>query len=141
VPPPERLRDRALECRLVPARARQRPRQSVTGELAAWLDAAAGDDAEFVERAWRLVVRRPVEPEAREQALAKLRDGTLSRAGLLRQLVTSEEFDRVALLDGAVALAAAARARPREVRGPARPRGLQAPAWSDERAVEIPWCL
>ena len=113
----------------------------MTGELAAWLDAAAGDDAEFVERVWRLAVRRPVEPEAREQALAKLRDGTLSRAGLLRQLVTSEEFERVALLDDALAHAAAARAAPREVRGPARPRGLTAPPWSDERAIEIPWCL
>ncbi len=111
------------------------------GELAGWLDAAAGDDAEYVERAWRLVVRRPVEPEARDQTLAKLRDGTLSRAGLLRQLVTSEEFARVALLDDALAFAAGVRGQPRDVRGPARPRGLEAPAWSDERAVEVPWCL
>jgi O-antigen chain-terminating methyltransferase len=113
----------------------------VTDGLAAWLEAGAGDDAEFVERAWRLVVRRPVDPEARERSLAKLRDGTLSRAGLLRQLVTSEEFDRVRLLDDGLAFAAGLRARPREVQGPARPRELEAPAWSDERAVEIPWCL
>ncbi len=66
---------------------------------------------------------------------------TLSRASLLRQLVASEEFERVALLDGALSFAAAERARPREVRGPARPRELRAPAWSDERALEIPWCL
>jgi SAM-dependent methyltransferase len=113
----------------------------VQGDLQAWLDAAAGGDEDFVERAWRLVVRRPPEPEARDAALAKLRDGTLSRAGLLRQLTTSDEFDRVALLDGALAFAAAERARPRDVRGPARPRGLHAPAASNERAVEIPWCL
>ena len=113
----------------------------MTDRLAAWLEAAAGDDAEFVERVWRLAVRRPVEPEAREQALAKLREGTLSRAGLLRQLVTSEEFDRVRLLDDGLAFAAGARAGPREVRGPARPRELEAPAASDERAIEIPWCL
>jgi len=111
------------------------------GDLEAWLAAAAGTDEEFVERAWRLAVRRSPEPEAREHALAKLRDGTLSRVSLLRELVSSEEFARVALLDGALSFAAAQRARPREVRGPARPRELRAPAWSDERALEIPWCL
>ena len=111
------------------------------GDLGAWLDAAAGTDEEFLERAWRLAVRRSPEPDAREHALAQLRDGSLSRASLLRQLVSSEEFERVALLDGALSFAAAERARPREVRGPARPRELRAPAWSDERALEIPWCL
>jgi O-antigen chain-terminating methyltransferase len=111
------------------------------GEIHAWLDAAAGTDEEFVERAWRLLVRRSPEPEAQAAALAKLADGTISRAGLLRQLAASEEFARVALLDDALAFAAAERRRPREVRGPARPRGLHAPAASDERAIEIPWCL
>jgi len=111
------------------------------GDLGAWLDAAAGTDEEFVERAWRLAVRRSPEPDARGHALAQLRDGSLSRASLLRQLVSSEEFERVALLDGALSFAAAERARPREVRGPARPRELRAPAWSDERGLEIPWCL
>jgi len=111
------------------------------GDLGAWLDAAAGTDEEFVERIWRLAVRRSPEPDARGHALAKLRDGELARASLLRQLVSSEEFERVALLDGALSFAAAARGGPREVSGPARPRGLRAPAWSDERALEIPWCL
>lgn len=111
------------------------------GELQAWLDAVSGSDEEFVDRAWRLVVRRSPEPDARAAALAKLADGTISRAGLLQQLTSSDEFARVALLDGALAFAAAERGRPREVRGPARPRGLHAPAASDERAIEIPWCL
>ena len=111
------------------------------GDLRAWLDAASGSDEEFVDDAWRLVVRRSPEPDARAAALAKLADGTLSRAGLLRQLVASEEFERVELLDGVLAFAAAERARPRDVRGPARPRELRAPASSDERAIEIPWCL
>jgi SAM-dependent methyltransferase len=113
----------------------------VLGDLKAWLDAASGADAEFVDRAWWTVVRRAPEPEARAAALAKLADGTISRAGILRQLVSSDEFARVALLDDAVGFAAAERGRPREVRGPARPRVLRAPATSDERAVEIPWCL
>jgi SAM-dependent methyltransferase len=111
------------------------------GDLRAWLDAASGTDEEFVERAWRLVERRSPEPEAREHALAKLRDGELSRASLLRELVSSAAFARVALLADGVAFAAAARARPRAVRGPSRPRELRAPAASDERALEIPWCL
>jgi SAM-dependent methyltransferase len=111
------------------------------GDLAQWLEVAAGTDEEFVDRAWRLVLRRSPEPEGRARALEKLRDGTLSRAGLLRQLVRSEEFDRVAVLDAALAFAAAERARPREGNGPWRPRELRAPATGDERAIEIPWAL
>jgi SAM-dependent methyltransferase len=111
------------------------------GHLAEWLDALAGSDEEFVDRAWRLVVRREPEADGRARALEKLRDGTLSRAGLLRELVGSPEFDRVALLDGGLAFAAGERAKPRDHRGPPRPRELRAPASSDERAVEIPWCL
>jgi SAM-dependent methyltransferase len=113
----------------------------VTDALAAWLEAGAGTDEEFVERAWRLVVRREPEPEGRERALEKLRRGTLSRAGLLRELTAGEEFERVVLLDDGVAFARGERAKPRDHHGPARPRELRAPATSDERAVEIPWCL
>jgi SAM-dependent methyltransferase len=111
------------------------------GDLAQWLEAAAGTDEEFVDRAWRLVLRRAPEADGRARALEKLRDGTLSRAGLLRQLVRSEEFDRVAVLDAALAFAAAERARPRDGGGPWRPRELRAPAAGDERAIEIPWAL
>jgi SAM-dependent methyltransferase len=113
----------------------------VTGELSSWLDAARGTDAEFVDRAWRLVLRRSPEPAGRERALAKLRDGTLSRTGLLQELLGADEFERVASLDGALAFAAAERSRPRDHRGPARPRELRAPADGDERAIEIPWAL
>jgi SAM-dependent methyltransferase len=111
------------------------------GDLDAWLDTASGTDAEFVDRVWRLVVRRPPEPDGRERALAKLGDGTLSRAGLLRELVASEEFAGVALLDDALAFAAGERARPRDGRGPWRPRLLNAPPTADERSLEIPWAL
>ena len=111
------------------------------GDLAQWLEAASGTDEEFVDRAWRLVVRRSPEADGRARALEKLRDGTLSRAGLLRQLVRSEEFDRVAVLDAGLAFATAERAKPRDVDGPARPRELRAPAACDERAIEIPWAL
>jgi SAM-dependent methyltransferase len=111
------------------------------GDLDAWLAALAGSDEDFVERAWRLAMRRAPEPDGRERALAKLRDGSLSRTGLLRELVGSDEFERVAALDGGIARAAAERAAERDHRGPPRPRELQAPPASDERAIEIPWCL
>ena len=112
------------------------------GDLHEWLTAASGTDEEFVDRAWRLVLRRAPEADGCARALEKLHDGTLSRAGLLRQLVRSEEFDRVAVLDTALAFAAAERARPREgAGGPWRPRELRAPATGDERAIEIPWAL
>jgi SAM-dependent methyltransferase len=107
----------------------------VQGDLDAWLGALAGPDEEFVDRVWRLAVRRAPEAEARERALTKLGDGTLSRAGLLRELTGSAEFARVELLDAGLARAAAERAK----RG--RPRELRVDAASDERAIEIPWCL
>jgi O-antigen chain-terminating methyltransferase len=113
----------------------------VQGDLQSWLDASAGTDEEFVDRAWRLVVRRSPEPDARDAALGKLADGTLSRSGLLGQLAASDEFARVAVLDDALAFAVGIRAQPRERVGPIRPRNLRAPATSDERAIEIPWCL
>jgi SAM-dependent methyltransferase len=105
------------------------------GDLGAWLDAASGTDEEFIDRIWRLVLRRAPEPDGRERALAKLRAGTLSRAGLLQELAGSDEFRGVVLLDAGLARAVEERAHE------GRPRELQAPAESDERALEIPWSL
>jgi SAM-dependent methyltransferase len=105
------------------------------GDLHAWLAAASGTDEEFVDRIWPLVLRRPPEADGRERALAKLREGTLSRAGLVLELGESDEFRRVVLLDAGLARAAAERGHE------GRPRELLAPAESDERAVEIPWSL
>ena len=105
------------------------------GDLHAWLDSAAGTDEEFVDRVWSLVLRRAPEPDGRERALAKLREGTLSRAGLLQELAGSDEFGGVVLLDAGLARAAAERGQE------GRPRELHAPAESDERALEIPWAL
>ena len=103
--------------------------------LAAELAALAGGDEEFVEAAFRLVLRRPPDAEARTRALAKLAEGTLSRATLVHELASSEEFVRVRELDDAVALGLGARARGERI------RWLQAPAGTDERVVEIPWVL
>ncbi|MDX6476996.1 MAG: hypothetical protein QOH95_2507 [Gaiellaceae bacterium] len=98
--------------------------------LAAWLEASSDD----VDVLWRRVLRRPIEPGEREATLARLDQG-MSRAALLQELATSTEYERVRLLDDAVAAAAAQR------RSGGRPRNLLAPAGSDERPIEIPWCL
>ena len=103
--------------------------------LRAWLDAAEGDDETFVETAFRIVLRRPPDEEARERALEKLQSGTLSRATLLHELATAPESERVRLLDDGIAFARGARARGE------RPRWLQGPPATDERVIELPWVL
>jgi SAM-dependent methyltransferase len=102
--------------------------------LEAWLQAAHMPDGEFVDQLWRSVLRRPIEPAAREEALGRLAGG-MSRTSLLLELVTSPEFEHVRLLDDAVAWAAAQR------NAGERPRNLRAPPGTDERPIEIPWCL
>ena len=99
------------------------------------LDAYDASDDDFIERAFRDVLRRPPDADARERALAKLADGTLSRATLLHELATAPEAARVRELDDAVALGLAARARGEPL------TWLQAPAATDERVIEIPWAL
>lgn len=84
---------------------------------------------------YRLALRRDPEPAALSAAVARLEGGALSRATLLRDVVTSEEFERVRAIDDGVALADWAR------RSGERPRTLVAPSSCDERAIEIPWTL
>jgi SAM-dependent methyltransferase len=103
--------------------------------VAAELAAHEGTDEELVDSLFGLVLRRDPDSEARERALAKLADGTLSRATLVDELVSSAEFRRVRELDDAVALGLGARARRERI------RWLQAPPGTDERVVEIPWVL
>ena len=91
------------------------------------------DDEQFVQQAWQLVLHRAPD----EAAAERLRRGDVSRARLLRELFESREFERVELFDDGLALARAERLGER--RG--RPRELRAPAWSEERAIEIPWSL
>jgi SAM-dependent methyltransferase len=86
---------------------------------------------DFVEKAWRLVLRR--EPDA--GTLERVERGEVSRARLVRELVESDEFARGVLLDDGLA-----RARFERLRA-GRPRERLAPAWSDERAIEVPWVL
>ena len=90
---------------------------------------------EFVRAAYRVVLRRDPDPAALKWASAELESGRLSRTTFVADLVASEEFARVRAVEDALALAARSRA------GNARPHGLTAPAWSDERLIEIPWVL
>jgi SAM-dependent methyltransferase len=103
--------------------------------VAAELAAHDGTDAEFVDAMFRLVLRREPDAAASERALAKLEDGTLSRATFVHELAGSEESERVRQLDDAVALGLGARGRHERL------RWLQAPEATDERVVEIPWVL
>jgi len=103
--------------------------------IQAGLAAYEASDREFVERAFRDVLRRPPDDEALERALAKLAEGTLSRATFLHELATAPEASRARELDDAVALGLAARARGERL------AWLQAPAGTDERVVEVPWIL
>jgi SAM-dependent methyltransferase len=100
----------------------------VDEKLAAWLAEVELDDL------WRLVLRRPIEPDERTATEARLAEG-MSRSALLQELATSSEFEHAKRLDDSVAWAAAERA------AGARPRNLTAPAGTDERPIEIPWCL
>jgi SAM-dependent methyltransferase len=104
-------------------------------QVAASLAAQAGSDEEFVERAFREILRRPVDGESRTRALGMLADGTLSRATFLHELASAPEAVRVRELDDAVALGLGARARGERL------SWLQAPGGTDERVVEIPWVL
>jgi SAM-dependent methyltransferase len=102
--------------------------------LAAELAALEGTDEEFVDAMYRLVLRREPDDEARDRSLAKLAEGTLSRATLIHELAASDEHRRVRELDDAVALGIGARARGERL------QWLQAPP-ADERVIEIPWVL
>ena len=103
--------------------------------LEAELAVQGGTDEAFVEGAFRLLLRRDPDEDALERALAKLGEGTLSRATLIRELATSDEFARVQELDDAVALGLGSRERGERI------RWLQAPPETDERVVEVPWVL
>jgi len=94
-----------------------------------WFD---GTDEEFLDRVWRLALRRDPDADGRSEGLARLREGRISRAAYLAELLEGEPFAHVRALDDALAFVRRESGRPRE---------LRAPAHADERAVEIPWVL
>jgi SAM-dependent methyltransferase len=110
-------------------------RPVLDARLAAELELSSLPHEELVRRVYRLGLRRDPEPEALGDAVARLAEGTLSRASLIRDVVSGEEFERTRVLDDALAFAAWAR------QAGERPRNLRAPPESDERPIEISWCL
>lgn len=90
-------------------------------------------DEEFLEQAWRVVLQREPDQAGRAEGLERLRSGRISRASYVAELVADEPFRRLQALDDGIAYARLHRGE--------RPRGLTAPAWMDERAIELPWVL
>ena len=91
--------------------------------------------AEFVERAYRLVLRREPDRDGVDAAVERLRSGFVSPSTLVHELLTSQEGRRVRALDDAIAFARWARSADE------RPRELEAPADLGEGAIAIPWAL
>lgn len=87
-----------------------------------------------LDELWRFVLRRPIEPEELAATEQRLEAG-MSYASLLQELATSDEYEHIRRLEDGVSWAAAQR------RALERPRNLTAPPATDERPVEIPWCL
>lgn len=103
--------------------------------LATYLEVAGLGDEQFVDRAYALVLRRPPDSDARDEAVRALRGHVSSRAAFIASLVASDEFTRQRALDDAVVRAAAARASGE------RPHELTTPPGTDERPIEIAWTL
>lgn len=99
------------------------------------LELASLSDEAFVERAYRLLLRRPPDAAARGPLVTSLRRHEISRAAALCGILESEEFRKLRELDDAIAAGEGARLRR------SRLRGLTAPPSSDERGVEVPWVL
>jgi SAM-dependent methyltransferase len=91
--------------------------------------------AEFVEQAYRLVLRRGPDPNGLDQTVDRLTRGLVSPSTLVHELAASREGRRVQALDDAIAFARWARSTDE------RPRELRAPPEVDERAIAIPWAL
>src|SRR3954451_264272 len=88
------------------------------------------DDGDFIETAYRVILRRLPDGVGAADAMAALADGSLSRARFVANLVSSAEFAHLAALDDAIS------------RGRAGPLfDLHAPPDTDERSIEIPWTL
>jgi len=107
----------------------------VDDRLATYLEVASLPDDDFVDRAYRLLLRRDADERSRDDALRSLASQTLSRAALIADLAASDEFVRLRALEDAVARAAAARAAGE------RPHELTSLRGIDERPVELAWTL
>ena len=134
-PPVMKMR---LPCKATVEHSSLRP---VQGELQAWLATAAGPDDEFVDRAWQLVVRRSAgaggarrgAPQARRRDA--LSCGAAAPAHLERRSSSAWRCSTTRCRSPPPSAPARARCG-----APPGPAGCTRRA-SDERAIEVPWCL
>ena len=97
-----------------------------------WLEAGPRSST----RVWRRVLRRRIEPDERAATEARLAGG-MSRASLLRSSRTSAEYEQLA-----PTWTTASPGRPlQRARRRAPAQASTAPPGSDERPIEMPWCL
>ena len=90
----------------------------------------------YVDLLYRMVLRRPAEPEALRHAHAELDfGGKLTRAGIARRLFTSREFQEVLTVEQIL------RDRAHSSRPFTIPPGDRLGPNTTERVVEIPWML
>lgn len=92
-------------------------------------------DAELVESAFQVLLRRAPDEEGRAEAVKALEAGAQAPSGWLMRVLESEEFKRIRMLDEAAleGWRAARDGRPLVK--------LTGPPATDERVIEIPWVL
>jgi SAM-dependent methyltransferase len=87
-------------------------------------------EREFVDAAYRIVLRRAPDADGRVAGEAELSSGLQSRGAFVAALVASTEYAALRELEDSIS---------RSRHGPMR--GLRASARTDERQIEIPWVL
>jgi len=95
----------------------------------------AQSDLDFVRAAYRLLLMREPDDEGLNHHAERLADELATRSGIIRDLVTSAEFERLASIDEAVQLGLRAAREQRLL------SDLRAPPRTDERLIELPWVL
>ena len=92
-------------------------------------------DLDFVRAAYHLLLQREPDDEGLRHHARRLGGELVTRSGVIRDLVASAEFQRLASIDEAVqvGLRAAREQKPLS--------DLRAPPHTDERLIELPWVL
>lgn len=139
--------EEAVPAMILPERDRRRPltfgeTQALHQRMRPRIEDVAGATlsqdgiAPYIDLVYRLLLRRPAEPEAVRHAHAELAfGGTLTRARLVQRIMESREFHEVQVVEDVV----------RGMGRDARPFTLEPEAQfapdTTERVVEIPWAL
>ena len=112
------------------------PEPATNDRLARYLALGRLTDAEFVQHAFRFILRRDADAKALGHLVEGLGTAALSRARVIAGLLESDEFARVRRYDDALALARNACRQRKTLRELPRP-----PEGETARLVEFPWVL